>query len=133
MLAALFSAPSVGSEGALCADPCIVPSHAVGYLPPLVVIESGTSVVYTSLDTVHIHVDTPTLSGGDCFLTASKLASPADPVAFVIAGGALHASVADGPPVRCDGAIGLAEGGFILPMHCTLHPQMRGTLLVLPA
>lgn len=123
---------------AICLDACEVPSHSFYYLPPVLTVQDGVTVTWTSLDTVHVHVETPvtTSDQGTCFHDTSNVNGEEATVRFDIEDGQLLATTDPGTPQAetqvCQNAVGLEDGGFALAYHCTLHSQMRGALVVVP-
>ncbi len=115
---------------AACADDCEIPSHSFGYVPPLFEVASGASVVWTSLDTIHVTADGA--AGGDagtCFFVDHHTTFDSIPVRFDFDGSTLTAT-ADGRTSECGGVDVLPSGAALLQYFCVLHPNMRGALLV---
>lgn len=114
-----------------CSSPCAVGAHSAGYVPPVAVLANNSSVVWQGLDIGHIQRETTSpLDPSPCFTVSSPSGGNSTPVHFHVEGGALHATV-NGTTRSCDSAVGTGAAGFALAYHCTLHAEMRGTLLVL--
>lgn len=119
-----------------CTDTCEVPSHVAGYVPPVLPIASGAQVVWSSLDTSHVHVETDLAEPGPCFRVSSSTNRDAVPVRFDIVGDALVATRNPGTPFAvtkvCADAVQAPAGSFALAYHCDIHPNMRAELVVTP-
>lgn len=114
-----------------CADPCIVATNYGGYVPPAIEVASGGSVVWRSTSGGHIQADTG--SAEACFVTIVEGGADSDTARFDLAGGVLTATTEGLGSVACGNAIGLPDGSVALPYECTLHPNMRGVVVVAPA
>lgn len=120
-----------------CGDPCDVASASSNYSPPVATISDGASVRWVNADGVaHIHVETPVSAPGSCYRVVSTPGGPSPEVRFDITEDGLVATTAPGTPdeerALCANAVGSPTTGYTLAYHCTLHPLMRGTLVVLP-
>lgn len=111
-----------------CASDCAVAASSLGYLIPANVIASGTSITWSSSDIGHITRDLTTGGANACFEVLSTPGSPSQPVRFDVLDGALKATV-DGVTTTCTTAVGV-DGTFAVTFFCTIHPTMRGALVV---
>lgn len=128
---ALALVPLASGLPGSCADPCVIASDGTfGYTPPAAVLASGGSVVWTSNDYTHITRDGRGLLDGanPCFFVDHYPDQPSTAVRFDIVGSALLAT-AGGTTLPCLGAVA-TPAGAVMPYFCTLHPTMRGTLVV---
>ena len=117
-----------------CSTTCVVASNGAGYVPPLLIVESGASIVWKSLDTSHVSAEGTGLGDAaePCFLVSYSSSNPSDPVTFAIAAGSVTATVGD-DTATCGNTHELPDGGLLLPYWCALHPNMRAALIVEPA
>lgn len=123
-------APLAAALPGVCADDCRIGSASFpGYEPVATIIANGASVTWFSTDNTHVQQDTPVGSSQTCFAVGAALGEDSLPVRFDIAGATLTATV-DGETTTCRSAIGNAAGGFVVPYFCTIHPTMRGTLVI---
>lgn len=131
-------APLVASTPLACQGPCLVDGHSLGYRPPAAEVASGASVVFRSVDTVHVHAEQATInSAASCFAVTSNTGEDAPPVRFTINGSVLEATTdpggVDESTATCNHATELDGGGWLLPFVCILHPVlMKGALVVTP-
>ncbi len=139
---AAASLPAADAVTVTCEGECAVQSHSFASLPPVLVVQSGTNVTWTSLDTSH--VNTEYLPPGDpnrsesCFFQPFSPFAPSEPVKFEIRGKTLtHLVATSKDPVsgevktyRCEGAESLSDGSQVLTYYCVLHPQMRAAVVV---
>lgn len=100
-------------------------------MPPLAVISSGSSVTFGSVDVTHVTRDSGVTAGMPCFSVIGAGGENSPPVRFDVTKGALFATV-EGEATRCANAMGDAAAGFALNYFCTIHPTMRGALVVTP-
>lgn len=130
-LAFAFALPTIVLASPLrCTDPCLVDTSYAGYRPPVVEIASGGSVVWVSNGGGgHIQADFGA-SGGICFVTDVGNGSPSQPATFDIVDAALVATTTELGTLACENAQAPPDGSFALPYYCTLHPQMRGAIIV---
>ncbi|HUR24673.1 MAG TPA: hypothetical protein VM327_01495 [Candidatus Thermoplasmatota archaeon] len=115
-----------------CTGTCTVTASSVpGYVPPVLLIQSGSDVVWESTDVGHVQreTSTPVGSPGACFSVSSPGGGSSVPVTFEIVGGALSATVG-GIAKTCANAATADGGAFLVPYHCTIHPTMRGFVAV---
>lgn len=107
-----------------CDDPCTILAATPGFLPPAASIQSGTDVVFQSIDITHPVGEA--LAGIDpCFIASSSASTSSAPVTFTWDG---HVLRADG--TECSTAMTLPTGEGIIGYMCLLHPNMVGTLTV---
>lgn len=117
----------------VCQPDCRVEQNSFAYMPAVIVVPDGGSIVFASLDTGHVTVGGSGFRGDwGCFFVEGPQGADAPPVKFLVQGGFLFASVAGGPPQLCTDAVS-APSGFVLPFHCFIHPPMRGAILVTTA
>ena len=130
--ALLLCAPGARAAGALCGDPCQVQVSTAGYVLPVDVITSGTTVVWTASSASHPTSDSARLDR--CFLVSIGFGSGPGPVRFDVVGADLIATsypgTAEESTAPCNSAAALPGGGFLLPFQCLIHPWMHGALLV---
>lgn len=128
-LAALLALSALAVASPLrCADPCVVTANNAGYQPPVVEVASGDSVVWRSNGGGHIQSDFG--QSDACFVTFVESGGESGAARFDIVNGALWANTTDLGDVECGNAKALPTGDFVLPYECTIHPNMRGTILV---
>jgi len=115
-----------------CESPCDIPQHSFAAVPPVMFLQSGDSVRWTTLDTTHANADGTGVGGETpCFFASTGLAGQPPFVTFTIADGDLFATMDDNTK-RCTTPTELPDGSFELPYYCKLHPQMRGVFVVSP-
>lgn len=136
VLAALLAlaAPAQPAPAPTCDAECSIDSNAFGYQLPVTLVASGAAVTWRSLDTVHVTLDGAGF-GEDrsCFTVVHNRVEPSPAVRFDVAGGVLTAttlSEAGTSTEECVNASPLPDGAFVLPYFCSLHPSMRGVLVV---
>lgn len=137
-LAAFVGATTVAAAPATCGNPCTIDSFGLGYVPPAASLANNTTVVFTSLDSTHVHADKlPVGTFDECFVVASAPGSPSPGVRFGIWSGKLWATAPNATGVNetkeCVTAQPLPDGSFLLPIYCKLHPLMRTAVVVSPA
>lgn len=132
VLVGLLAATTLAIASPLrCADPCVVDTNYSGYLPPIVEVGSGGSVVWHSSGGGHIQADTGIAPS--CFVTIVEGGGDSGAARFDIVDGALWANTTDLGDQECFNAKKLPTGSFLLPYECTIHANMRGTIVVEPA
>lgn len=114
-----------------CDDPCIVETSYAGYMPALVEVASGGTVVWRSVGGGHFQADHGT--SPECFVTGVEGGQDSDPARFDLAGGVLTATTQAFGTVECGNAVALPDGSVALPYECTIHPNMQGMVVVAPA
>jgi plastocyanin len=118
----------------LCVGTCEVPGTGLGgFIPPVVVVQSGSTVVWSSFDLFpHLNEEGLVTSGPEgCFRAGYSRVSDG-PVTFTLDGGLLLADDGTGDK-PCATAEPLAAGAMLLGYQCTYHPlQMKGELVVVP-
>ncbi len=115
---------------AACADTCEVASHGFGYIAPVSEVNSGASIVWSSIDTFHITADGSLGSpGGSCFFVDHHTTFDSEPVRFDFDGTTLTATSSAGT-LACEGAQTVGGTAALLQYYCVLHPNMRAALLV---
>lgn len=134
-LLALLAAPAAVAHPVAQAVPAEdqeAQASLAGFVPPVVALEAGDRVSWTSLDVAH------TFTEG----TASAAPSPCVDVqfgtfggpgtTFTLADGQLQAdrdTTDDEPPLTCQSAT-VQEGVATMGFYCTFHPWMDGLLVV---
>ena len=115
-----------------CSGTCTVEASSPGYSPPALVLHSGSDVVWHSTDVAHVQRDTahPLGSPNACFSVTASGGGDSAPVTFDFDGTTLTATV-NSVSTACANAV-VTDAGALLAYHCTLHANMRGTLLVVP-
>lgn len=135
-LLATTTAIASGATPATCTDTCPIESWGGGYIAPVTAIESGAEVVWGSLDITHIQAQSPVQSPTSCFSAVATPSDDAPPVRFDIEDGSVIATTSPGTPdeesVVCNPVDFLPDGSAHLVYHCTLHPNMHGSLLIHP-
>ncbi len=113
-----------------CSGTCTVDAASTGYTPPMLILRSGSDVVWHSTDIGHVQRDTaqPVGSPAACFQVSSSGGGNSTPVTFDFDGTTLTATT-NSVSTTCPNAV-VTEAGALLAYHCTLHANMRGTLLV---
>ena len=128
-VALLLALPALALGSPLrCADPCIVETNYAGYVPPAVEVESAGSVVWRSTGGGHIQADTGTQL--ECFVTFVDGGADSDPARFTIQNGSLWANTSALGDQECKNAVKVNAETFVLPYECTIHPNMRGAIVV---
>lgn len=128
-IALLLALPALALGSPLrCADPCVVDTSYAGYAPPVVEVESGGTVVWRSSGGGHIQADTGTQP--ECFVTFVDGGEDSDPARFEVRGGALWANTTSLGDAECHNAKKVDDATFVLPYECTIHPSMRGAIVV---
>lgn len=94
----------------------------VGYASPVMVVDSGSSVTWTTLDVSHTATN---LAG--CFSVGFSPTTPGS-ATFWIESGALHAASDFGASV-CDGVTNV-NGVFVVDYLCLFHPNMKAFLVI---
>lgn len=124
-------------QGSLVPDPactgtCTVEASLAGYTPPLLVLHNGSSAVWHSVDVAHVQRETshPLGDPSGCFSVVAPGGRDSAPVQFTFDGTQVQANVS-GITKTCENAVVTASGALV-PYHCTLHANMRGTILVVP-
>lgn len=131
LVALPFAGPALAGDGT-CLPSCEVSSSTVAFLPPVTIVERGSSVEWSSLDIGHAASDMwdgttpPTI--GTCFFTDYTPARP-NSAYFTIQDGALFA-LSDLGFEECEHATALPDGSFVLDYICPYHNRMTGTLVV---
>ncbi|MHB1261529.1 MAG: cupredoxin domain-containing protein [Thermoplasmatota archaeon] len=115
-----------------CGGTCTITAASTGYMMPVTTVASGEDVVWHSTDVSHVQRETSTPVGSPaaCFNVNAPGSGDSAAVTFAISGGALEATVGS-TTTTCANAVE-AGGNFVVPYHCTLHPTMRGVLVVTP-
>lgn len=122
-------APVAHAAPVACAAECVILASEGGYAPPVLVIASGDTVTWRSVDIGHPTSDSIS-NTQRCFMV------PVGPdqdgrVRFSITGGAVRATtLPNGGTKTCTSATVLPAGGAVLPFICSVHPQMRGALVI---
>ena len=120
----------------VCDSACTIQANALGYVLPVVVVRSGANVTWASTDSTHVNRDgvPPVGAAGSC-IKADSYHPATNTVSeqFDIVDGVLYATklgVLVPESFACTSATKLPDGSFLLPYYCTLHPTMRGALVV---
>jgi plastocyanin len=116
-----------------CTGTCMVDASFLAYNPPLVSVADGSSVAWHSTDGGHNQRETSTPVGSPdaCFSVASSVSANSAPVRFDIVGSTVTATVGS-TTATCLNAVSAGGAAFLVPYHCTLHPNMNGFVLVAP-
>lgn len=119
-----------GVAGDTCLPTCEVPSHlTAGFVPATTIVRSGSTVTWTTLDSIHTASDTPDAAWNMCFNVAFGPTSPGS-ARFDIEDGVLYAQGEGDPRKACD-ARALPDGSFALEYLCLYHrATMNGVLVV---
>lgn len=131
LLGSLSLAGPVVAGGGFCLPTCDVQSNIAAFVPPLTVVERGSSVTWHSYDIAHAAADdSGTGPGGigTCFFTDYTAARPGTAV-FTISDGGLFA-LSDLGFLECERGTALPDGSFVLDYICPYHNRMVGTLVV---
>jgi plastocyanin len=132
LVLALACAPIARAAPIACAADCTVLASEAGYAPALMPIADGDTVTFHSLDTSHPTADS-TSPMQRCFILPVGVGTDGT-VRFRIVDGAVRATTSPETPSAttktCTTAIAIGDAGFILPFLCSIHPQMRGALVV---
>lgn len=132
----LVMMPAQASTPLACTDPCEVESHSFGYRMPVVEVENGTNVLFTSIDIGHLTVEQNTVSSDpSCFAADANPTTPPPPVRFSIQDGSVVATTnpetEDASSAECLNARELFDGAYVVPFVCVFHPVlMKGALVV---
>lgn len=113
-----------------CGEDCRIDASSTGYSPPVATIASGSSVTFVSTDIGHVTRDVGiTASAAACFEAYGEgFGGEATPVRFDLQGTQLVATI-EGVTTRCASAVA-TPAGAMLPYFCSIHPTMRGALVV---
>lgn len=127
LLGAALPAPCMGA--------CVVQGEAlVGFVPPVLVMTSGSRVAWEGLDNApHVNIEgalePPEAS---CFVVAYGGGSRSPEVGLRLQGGGLVAEL-DGRTLPCTSATMLPGGSALLGYQCVIHAlTMKGHVLVVP-
>lgn len=114
-----------------CTGDCSVVAYEAGYLSPVTEITSGSSLVFTSIDSSHPTGEAfPTTDA--CFgVPANNVEAPI-PVRFDHTGTGVEATV-EGTTVPCSSAEALPDGSYAVAFRCRIHPWMFGSAVVTAA
>jgi plastocyanin len=126
-VAALALVPLATGEG--CLPFCEVPSHTTGgFVPPVTLVGAGSTLTWTSLDTLPHTASATTLDL--CLHVTYSKTSPGS-ARFDILDGTLVVTMPGMEPKVCTGAEALPDRSLRLDYVCFYHPNtMNGTLLV---
>ena len=117
-----------------CTDDCEVIATSAGYVAPVEIIASGTTVTFRSVDAPHPTADSNNFDQ-NCFFLGLPGGGEAS-VRLKIVNDELRATTAPGTPDAetrpCGTATAIDTGSFLLTYQCLLHPQMHGALLIEP-
>ena len=120
-----------GVAGDTCLPTCEVPSHlTLGFLPPATVVQSGSSVAWSTLDIGHTASETPDATGDMCFnVFFTPQGGPAS-ARFDLEDGVAIAQGEGEERLACRGTA-LPDGSFAVDYVCLYHPTtMNGTIVV---
>jgi plastocyanin len=120
-------APAIATPLA-CVGECTITGSSEAFILPVQEVQSGSSVVWTSIDIGHTNAD-GAVGGARCFVASYSAGDASSPVRFDIAGDQLTATT-DGETQTCGNAVATPAGAFVLPYYCVIHPVMRGVLVV---
>lgn len=124
VMVGLAAGASMAATGT-CVPSCDIQSHLLGYAPPVALVASGSVVTWHTLDTIHTATD----GVNYCFHVPYAVNAPGDGF-FLVTDGALYAAGEGKPLKRCDAALELPDGSFLLEYVCLYHPNMRANLIV---
>ena len=133
LLAAPLAAPA--SAPATCADPCPIIARSEGYVLPAATIASGARIAFSSADIGHVTSEGTGIGGEPgCFGIRTTPGTDAPLVTLRIEGASVVASYTDSGgrdhEAPCASAQALPAGGFVVPFYCTIHSNMRGSVVV---
>lgn len=138
LLAVLLALPAGSGIAALppgvpgaCEGTCPVPGSGItGFLPPVEVVRSGSTVAWQSLDGIgHLNLEDFAGTPADGCFAAAYGSGQDGLVTFRLEGGALVAEQA-GAARTCRSAV-LQGGSAVLTYYCRFHSlTMRGVLVV---
>lgn len=122
---------------AACVDPCGVNATGVGFLPPVTVLASGSTVTWSTTEETSHSTGDGTSGTPSCFHANVGYGEFFAPIKFTIESGALFATTPafEGDPGEtreCTSAQMSPSGQFVLPFQCIVHSWMRGALVVEP-
>ncbi len=127
---------SIAAVPATCANPCGLQGSALGFVTPVAIVTSGSTVSWTALDITHVNADGSGIQVTDtCFRVTYSNTAASTPVTLTIVGSELQATYdVGGVPTTstCATAKALPDGSFALPYYCKLHPEMHGLIVVEP-
>lgn len=108
-----------------------------GFVPPLVVLESGDRVAWSSLDVGHTFTEgTASAPPSPCVdVTFGATSYSSEGATFTLADGTLQADedpTDTDPPDTC-GTATVAQGVAAMGFYCEFHPWMNGLLVVYDA
>lgn len=130
VILALLVFPAAAALPVACGADCRINASSLpGYDPAVTSIASGSTVTWHSTDITHVTRDTATTGADECFTAVHFGDEDSQPIRFDIVGGTLTATDGDAT-YECLNAIGDGASGFQLHYFCTLHPIMRGALVV---
>lgn len=124
----VLALPLVAALPGVCGEDCRIDAASTGYAPPIAVIASGSSVTWHTVDITHVTRDQIIGPGAACFEVGAGRGQDAPAVRFDVTEAGLIATV-EGESTTCSNALG-AAAGYVLPYFCTIHPTMRGALVV---
>lgn len=132
LLAALPTAPA---SPLACTGECYASwIGGVGFVPPVLVITSGSTVSWGSTDPErHVNIEGAAQLGQESCFTVWYDAETAGTARFEVADGVLHGAAIGDALAPCTTATFLSGGEAVLQYHCVIHPTtMRGALVVEP-
>lgn len=129
LIAAATLLPHGGALPGACGAECEIESSSNGYDPAVAIIASGSSVRWYSPDITHVTRDVTVGSSLPCFEVLHARRDTSLGVRFDATQAGLFATVGE-ETLRCTSATGHSAGGYALTYFCTIHPTMRGALVV---
>lgn len=132
VLLVLLSVPALASGPSTCLSDCAVTSSVAGYVPAVMIVESGAEVAWSGLPVENLgHTATEVGAASPC-VNVLYSTNPGR-ATFTIHDGALWAAQPLKAEKRCATATALPDGSFALRLFCQYHPNtMQGVLVVRP-
>lgn len=127
--------PALAAPASSCIPPCDVPSSEAGYVPAIVVVQSGSVVTWSGIPiegTAHTATEGGGVSLAVACLHAAYSAVGSANATFTIHDGALWAQQPLKTERRCTSATASPDGSFVLQYYCIYHVNMKGVLVVRP-
>lgn len=131
LAAIALAGPAWAGSGA-CIPSCDIPSNtSLGFLPPVVFVERGSTVTWSSLDGGHTATGHATVVQPACFHTEYNSARTGSAFFTVLDGKLFTISELNGGElVECDHALASPDGTFVLDYICDFHGRMAGKLVI---
>lgn len=103
-----------------------------GFVPPVVALESGDRLTWSSLDVLHTFTEGTTSTAPSPCVDAEFGAFGGPGTTFTLVGDQLqadHDTTDDEPPMTCQSAT-VQEDNAAMGFYCEIHPWMNGVLVV---